>query len=69
MCKPCTACVTIFWDNATQQLQGHSPALDLLAEELCLLQTTFSAITGEFSLDDLFWVIFSSFCTANKQAA
>ena len=49
-------------DNATHQLQSHSPALDLLAEELRLAQNHLSAITGEFSSDDLLGVIFSSFC-------
>ncbi|GAB3361558.1 MULTISPECIES: tRNA uridine-5-carboxymethylaminomethyl(34) synthesis GTPase MnmE [Giesbergeria] len=49
-------------DTAAQQLQGHSPALDLLAEELRLAQNGLSAITGEFTSDDLLGVIFSSFC-------
>ena len=37
-------------------------ALDLLAEELRLAQNALSAITGEFTSDDLLGVIFSSFC-------
>lgn len=49
-------------DTAALQLQGHSPALDLLAEELRLAQNGLSAITGEFTSDDLLGVIFSSFC-------
>ena len=34
----------------------------LLAEELRLAQNALSAITGEFTSDDLLGVIFSSFC-------
>ena len=49
-------------DTAALQLQNHSPALDLLAEELRLAQNHLSAITGEFTSDDLLGVIFSSFC-------
>jgi tRNA modification GTPase len=43
-------------------LKAASPALDLLAEELRLAQNALSAITGEFTADDLLGVIFSSFC-------
>ena len=48
--------------QAGAQLDAASPALDLLAEELRLAQSALSAITGEFSSDDLLGVIFSSFC-------
>ena len=48
--------------QAGAQLDAASPALDLLAEELRLAQNALSAITGEFSSDDLLGVIFSSFC-------
>ena len=48
--------------QANACLQAHVPALDLLAEELRLSQNALSAITGEFSSDDLLGVIFSSFC-------
>jgi tRNA modification GTPase len=48
--------------EATAQLDAVGPALDLLAEELRLAQNALSAITGEFSSDDLLGVIFSSFC-------
>ena len=49
-------------DEADAQLQSAGPALDLLAEELRLAQNALSAITGEFTSDDLLGVIFSSFC-------
>ena len=48
--------------EAAAQLDAEGPALDLLAEELRLAQNALSAITGEFSSDDLLGVIFSSFC-------
>ena len=48
--------------EAAAQLDAQGPALDLLAEELRLAQNALSAITGEFSSDDLLGVIFSSFC-------
>ena len=48
--------------QADAQLGSPAPALDLLAEELRLAQNALSAITGEFSSDDLLGVIFSSFC-------
>ena len=48
--------------QAQVQLQGRSPALDLLAEELRLAQNALGAITGAFTSDDLLGVIFSSFC-------
>lgn len=39
-----------------------SAALELMAEELRLAQEAISAITGEFTADDLLGVIFSRFC-------
>ena len=48
--------------EAMAQLDGASPALDLLAEELRLGQNALNEITGAFSSDDLLGVIFSSFC-------
>ena len=47
---------------ATEHLECHVPALDLLAEELRLAQIKLSEITGEFTSDDLLGVIFSKFC-------
>ena len=47
---------------AADQLEGDSPALDLLAEELRLAQNALNQITGAFGADDLLGVIFSSFC-------
>ncbi|GDY35004.1 tRNA uridine-5-carboxymethylaminomethyl(34) synthesis GTPase MnmE [Acidovorax sp. NB1] len=54
--------VSAHLQEAADQLQAQGPALDLLAEELRLAQNALSAITGEFSSDDLLGVIFSSFC-------
>ncbi|GAB2478208.1 tRNA uridine-5-carboxymethylaminomethyl(34) synthesis GTPase MnmE [Comamonas humi] len=54
--------VDAHFDMADAQLNTDSPALDLLAEELRLAQQALSAITGEFTSDDLLGVIFSSFC-------
>ena len=54
--------VSAHLQEAAGQLQARGPALDLLAEELRLAQNALSAITGEFSSDDLLGVIFSSFC-------
>ena len=47
---------------AADQLAQHAPPLELLAEELREAQTALSAITGEFTADDLLGVIFSRFC-------
>jgi tRNA modification GTPase len=47
---------------ATEQLNGPTPMLDLLAEELRLAQQHLGDITGAFSADDLLGVIFSRFC-------
>ena len=49
-------------DEAHEQLNVPGPALDILAEELRLAQTSLNSITGEFTSDDLLGVIFSSFC-------
>ena len=46
--------------NAADQLSDHAP--ELVAEELRQAQTSLSAITGEFTSDDLLGEIFSSFC-------
>ena len=54
--------VSLHLQEAADQLQAQGPALDLLAEELRLAQNALSAITGEFTSDDLLGVIFSSFC-------
>ncbi|WP_445371497.1 tRNA uridine-5-carboxymethylaminomethyl(34) synthesis GTPase MnmE [Methylomonas sp. HW2-6] len=47
-------------ENAADQLQHQ--AHELVAEELRQAQTSLSAITGEFTSDDLLGEIFSSFC-------
>jgi len=54
--------VSAHLDLASKQLKAKSQALDLLAEELRLAQNDLSAITGEFTSDDLLGVIFSKFC-------
>jgi tRNA modification GTPase len=54
--------VSAHLDLAESQLRAKSQALDLLAEELRLAQNDLSAITGEFTSDDLLGVIFSKFC-------
>ncbi len=54
--------VSAHLDMADSQLKAQSQALDLLAEELRLAQNDLSAITGEFTSDDLLGVIFSKFC-------
>jgi tRNA modification GTPase len=54
--------VSAHLDSAESQLKAKSQALDLLAEELRLAQNDLSAITGEFTSDDLLGVIFSKFC-------
>jgi len=48
--------------SAAAQLEAPTPPLELLAEELRGAQTALSAITGEFTADDLLGVIFSRFC-------
>jgi tRNA modification GTPase len=47
---------------AGPMLERSPPALELFAEELRLAQTALSAITGEFTTDDLLGEIFSRFC-------
>jgi tRNA modification GTPase len=54
--------VSAHLEMADAQLRAKSQALDLLAEELRLAQNDLSAITGEFTSDDLLGVIFSKFC-------
>ena len=41
---------------------SYGDQLELLAEELRLAQRSLSAITGEFTADDLLGEIFSRFC-------
>jgi tRNA modification GTPase len=51
--------------DAAQRVElaaGEMGRLELVAEELRLAQGSLSAITGEFSADDLLGVIFSRFC-------
>jgi tRNA modification GTPase len=47
---------------ALRHLDTRSPPLELFAEELAQAQRALSAITGEFTADDLLGVIFSRFC-------
>jgi len=47
---------------ADEQLAATPPALELFAEELRAAQEALSAITGEFSADDLLGEIFTRFC-------
>ncbi len=47
---------------AGPMLERSPPALELFAEELRLAQAALSAITGEFTSDDLLGEIFSRFC-------
>jgi tRNA modification GTPase len=54
--------VSAHLQQADAQLKAPNAALDLLAEELRLAQNALSAITGEFTSDDLLGVIFSKFC-------
>ncbi|MGB7182816.1 MAG: tRNA uridine-5-carboxymethylaminomethyl(34) synthesis GTPase MnmE, partial [Burkholderiaceae bacterium] len=48
--------------HLTRANQAWAGGLELLAEELRLAQRALSAITGEFTADDLLGEIFSSFC-------
>jgi tRNA modification GTPase len=48
--------------DARQEMESPLPPLELLAENLRLAQNALSAITGEFTPDDLLGVIFSRFC-------
>ncbi len=54
--------VKLHLSQADAQLNAPNAALDLLAEELRLAQNALSAITGEFTPDDLLGEIFSKFC-------
>jgi tRNA modification GTPase len=47
---------------AAAHLEAASPPLELFAEELREAQEALSAITGEFTADDLLGAIFSRFC-------
>ena len=47
---------------AAAQLASAPPPIELFAEELREAQTALSAITGEFTADDLLGVIFGRFC-------
>ena len=47
---------------AAAEIDADAPALELFAEELREAQQALSAITGEFTADDLLGVIFSRFC-------
>ena len=49
-------------DEATRQLTGPAPALDLLAEELLLAQRALGEIVGQSTPDELLGEIFSRFC-------
>ena len=49
-------------EQAAEQLRYGNATLELFAEELRVAQTAFSAITGEFTADDLLGEIFSRFC-------
>ena len=48
--------------QANDTLDGPSPALELLAEELRLAHDALGEITGRFSVEDLLGEIFSNFC-------
>ena len=47
---------------AAEHLAEHAPPLELFAEELRQAQEALSAITGEFTADDLLGEIFGRFC-------
>ncbi len=47
---------------AAAQVALDPPPIELFAEELREAQQALSAITGEFTADDLLGVIFSRFC-------
>jgi tRNA modification GTPase len=48
--------------SAAAHLAAAQPPLELFAEDLRVAQQSLSAITGEFTADDLLGVIFSRFC-------
>ena len=49
-------------DSARAHFAAPKPPLELVAEDLRAAHTALSAITGEFTSDDLLGVIFSRFC-------
>jgi tRNA modification GTPase len=49
-------------DSARQHFAAPRPAHELVAEDLRAAHTALSAITGEFTSDDLLGIIFSRFC-------
>jgi len=49
-------------DSARAHFAAPKPPLELAAEDLRAAHTALSAITGEFTSDDLLGVIFSRFC-------
>ena len=49
-------------EAAAAHLEAASPPLELFAEELRGAQAALSAITGEFTADNLLGAIFSRFC-------
>jgi tRNA modification GTPase len=49
-------------DAAAEHLAANAPPLELFAEELRASQAALSAITGEFTADDLLGEIFGRFC-------
>ena len=49
-------------DSALTHFTAGKPPLELIAEDLRVAHTALSAITGEFTSDDLLGVIFSRFC-------
>jgi tRNA modification GTPase len=56
------AAATVHVDAAAAHLAPVPPPVELFAEELRGAQLALSAITGEFSADDLLGVIFGRFC-------
>jgi tRNA modification GTPase len=56
------AAATVHVDAAAALLAPDVPPVELFAEELREAQLALSAITGEFSADDLLGVIFGRFC-------
>ncbi len=56
------ATARVHLEAARQTIALPTPALELFAEELRLVQRALGQITGEFTADDLLGVIFSRFC-------
>ncbi|MGC1818859.1 MAG: tRNA uridine-5-carboxymethylaminomethyl(34) synthesis GTPase MnmE, partial [Casimicrobiaceae bacterium] len=48
--------------TAGEHAAATPPAIELFAEELRAAQQALSAVTGEFTADDLLGEIFSRFC-------